>query len=107
MMPVQDRQPLGRHQAQPHKGRQVRSGREIGGLLLHVEKYFLKNIRRVEPALQPAIEAEPDHLLQTIAAGAEQLGGGRGVAGAEAGFKVAQFGHLHIRSRVFRCHVDG
>ena len=57
-------------------------------------------------ALQPAIEAEPDHLLQTVTAGGKQLSGGRGVAGSKLWFKIAHLGHRRPRSKTLRRQFD-
>ena len=67
VMPVEHLEPLAGQDAEPEEERNLRVLGELAGPPGEVDERFLENVGRVEPALQAAVEAEPDHPLEPLA----------------------------------------
>jgi hypothetical protein len=81
MHPVQVDEPLAGEAPDPEKKRQHGARRVFGKAAGDVEIGLLDDVRRVETAGKPMVQAKPDHPLESIAVSRKELGQRRVFAG--------------------------
>ena len=74
--------------SQRKKGIDAPAAGVLGEAAADLQVGLLEHVGGVDPAREPAVEAEADHPPQPLAVAVEQLGQGRLVAGASAGQEV-------------------
>jgi hypothetical protein len=70
---MDSKQPLTHDKPEPQEKRQLRPEPRFSDLPRQIEISVLNHIRRVDPALQPGIQAESNHLAETRPMALEQL----------------------------------
>jgi hypothetical protein len=81
---VDHRQPIADDPPQPEEHRQAGIAQIAVHPLRQVEEAVLKDVGRINPAMQPGVHSELDHPPQAVAVLLEQLGQRAAIPGPEA-----------------------